>query len=381
MEYESEIYQLKVEIIDSLQDQGFRVLGNKILPPKDSCKDSLRHLHKKAVSHRIHAANPRLKKKENELLRYIANGNEVDPKIISPRLYEVKRNSEFELLFRYVSLHWSIPVSCGYGRRLRFVVIDENNGKLMGILGLGDPVFSLAPRDNWIGWNFKTRKEKLKYVMEAFVLGSVPPYSMMLCGKLIAMLVSSQEVINTFTEKYKGRISFIRKKNSDAKLALITTASALGRSSLYNRIKFNDRKLYNSVGYSGGWGDFHFANGLYDKIFKFSTKYCQPTAKKKDWGKGFRNRREVVRKCLSKLNLSDEYLNHGVARELFLVPLAENTIQFLKGETNELRQYKQSIEELYEYFKKRWLVPRVSRDARYEKFCNSQYVLWKDMVD
>ena len=36
----------------------------------------------------------------------------------------------------------------GFGRRLRFLVWDDSNGKLIGILAIGDPVFNLSVRDN-----------------------------------------------------------------------------------------------------------------------------------------------------------------------------------------------------------------------------------------
>ena len=99
---------------------------------------------------------------------------EIDPERIEPRLQEVKSGSWDELLFRYSCLHWSIPVSSGYGRRLRFLVYDNSTGKLMGLFGLGDPVFSLSARVQWIGWTKEDRRKRLVHVMDAFVLGAVP---------------------------------------------------------------------------------------------------------------------------------------------------------------------------------------------------------------
>jgi hypothetical protein len=103
----------------------------------------------------------------------------------------VKPKSDDELLFRYACAHWSIPVSSGYGRRLRFLVKDESNGKLIGLFGLGDPVYSMRARDEWIKWDSSAKKERLYNVMDAYVLGAVPPYASLLCGKLVAMLVLS----------------------------------------------------------------------------------------------------------------------------------------------------------------------------------------------
>lgn len=61
-------------------------------------------------------------------------------------------------------------VSSGYGRHLRFLVVDEQNDKLIGVVGLGDPVFSLADRDRWIGWDTQGKTQGLHHVMDAFAL-------------------------------------------------------------------------------------------------------------------------------------------------------------------------------------------------------------------
>ena len=228
--------QLKTLVIKSLRSQGFRISGAHISPPADLSKDRVRGLHQVSVAHRIATAERSLRRFENQLLGRIANGNEIIPNKIAPKLVVVKSGSKDELLFRYASLHWSIPVSSGYGRRLRFLVIDQYNQKLIGLFGLADPVFNLGGRDSWVAWDHHKRKRNLQYVMDAFVLGAVPPYSFLLCGKLVAMLVASNEVRLAFRKKYSKSYSLIRNKSLDGRLALVTTTSALGRSSIYNRL-------------------------------------------------------------------------------------------------------------------------------------------------
>jgi len=368
--------RLKEQIVESLEDQGFRVQDRQILPPSDLDKDKLRQLHALAVQHRIEKAGRGLRRHEARLLKHFAVGREVAPERIAPRLVEVQPESEEELLFRYATLHWSIPVSSGYGRRLRFIVLDKQNGKLIGLFGLGDPVFSLAARDSWVGWDKECRRERLHHVMDAFVLGAVPPYSSLLCGKLVAMLVASNDVRGAFLRKYGGRASQIRQRTLDGRLALVTTASALGRSSLYNRIGYDGRLLYRRVGFTRGSGEFHFSNGVYGAISQYVNEHCEPTAKQERWGRGFRNRREVVRKCLAELGLSKEWLYHGIQRELFVVPLAHNTRHFLVGEHTELQWLDQPVKDLFQWFRQRWLLPRASRDQRYLEFEPSTYALW-----
>lgn len=367
---------LKKLIIESLEEQGFKIDNDQVMPPDDISKDNVRNLHALAVRHRVEKGKEGLYRYEPRLLERIATGGEVVPEIIQPSLIEVSPDSEDELLFRYVSLHWSIPVSKGYGRRIRFLVVDQSNNKLIGIIGLGDPVIALAARDKWIGWDQSARHERLRYVIDAFVLGAVPPYSYLLCGKLIALLAASIDVRSRFFNKYRERHSLIQNRGHDIEPVLITTMSALGKSSVYNRLKYPNGPSYISVGYTSGYGEFHFSNGLYKDIAHYAHTNCSPTSKNKKWGKGFRNRREVVRKVLLHIGISDEWMRHGLQREIFVVPLAANSREFLLGEQDNLILFRQSADNIFTWFRQRWLLPRAMRDLRYQKFAPESYQLW-----
>ena len=367
---------LKRMVLRSLREQGFQVRGSQLLPPSDQSKGSLRQLHQTAVAHKLERSRPGLIRYQEDLIQSIASGPDVNPEQIRPVLIEVQPDSREELLFRYATLNWSIPVSSGYGRRLRFLVMDDQNDKLIGVIGLGDPIFSLGKRDNWIGWTKEDRQERLHHVMEAFVLGAVPPYSQLLCGKLVAMLAASNQVRETFHSKYAGHSSVIRQRRLAGQLVSITTASALGRSSIYNRLTFRDRKMFHSVGFTQGSGEFHFTNGLYAALYEYAVRHCDPTAKSDLWGEGFRSRREIVKKCLPKLGLPGDWLYHGIKREVFVIPLAENAKQFLLGEETEPVWYDQPPDELFEWFRERWLLRRAEWDRRYLGFERDSFRIW-----
>ena len=373
----SETDRLRSRIVQSLRKQGFRIRAGRLVSPDVKDKGKLRALHQEAVKHNVARSRPGLERHEDRLLSYVAAGKEVVPERIQPRLVAVERNSEDELLFRYARLHWSIPVSAGYGRRLRFVIYDESNGKLVGIFGLGDPVFGLRPRDQWIGWDLDARKKRLQCVMDLFVLGAVPPYSHLLCGKLVALLATSREVREAFRNRYGGRSSTISRQPLDGRLAVLTTTSALGRSALYNRLRYGERRVFQSVGFTRGSGDFHFSNGCYADLREFAIAHCKATAKHPSWGEGFRNRRELVRKTLPLLGLSRELLYHGIGREIFVAPLAVNTQPFLRGDHHRLRYYDRTVGDLFGWFRERWLLPRAARDHRYRDFDPEDYRLWR----
>ena len=366
---------LKIAIIQSLCKQGYAVKENLIQMPDNPSKNDFRNLNKLAVQNKLNASGPSIRPYEDRLIRYIANGSEVVPNAIRPKLVVVDQETEYQLLFRYACLHWSIPVSAGYGRRLRFLVFDESNGKLIGLFSLGDPVYSMKARDNWIGWDKENKAQRLYHVMDAYVLGAVPPYSLLLGGKLVAMLVCSNEVRAVFQEKYDGKKTLIKQESKPPYLALVTTTSALGRSSIYNRIRINGYQYWISLGFTQGSGVFHFSNDVYEDIRAFAEKNCKPATRNKAWGTSFRNKNEVVRKCLSQIGLSTRLLYHGIRREIFAAPLGRDSIRFLRGETQQSCFYDWPVTDLSEAFKDRWLLGRAKRKSEYREYSREQYRL------
>lgn len=366
---------LRVAILESLSRQGYTIVRGALVPPERPDKAATRQSHSAALDRRRRLARPGLERHESRLVDWMAAGEDLDPGAIRPVLMPVQRRSVEELVFRWASLHWSIPVSSGYGRRLRLLVVDETNGKLIGLIGLGDPVFALASRDAFIGWDAASRRARLRYVVDAFVLGAVPPYTDLLGGKLVAALATSDEVRAQFSARYAGRVSRIARE-AHSQLAAITTLSALGRSSIYNRLRYGERLLFHPAGYTRGSGDLHLADELYDDILAFALEHCAPTAKNELWGSGFRSRREVLKKVFVALGLSTEWLYHGIERQVFVAPVATNFRQFLSGRHKVLRPVRQPALDVAEFWKWRWAVPRAERDGSYRRFNPDSWRLW-----
>ncbi len=383
---------LKTRVINSVKNQGFQVQDDQIFLPENLDKDKIRKLHTEAVRHKIEECKKGLIKHEPDLLQYFATGDEIVPEKICPELVEVSAGTMNGLLFRYAGLHWSIPVSQGYGRRIRYLVFDKHTKKLMGLFGLGDPVFSLGHRDRWVGWTFEDRKERLHHVVDAFVLGAVPPYSYLLGGKLIALLSTSNEVREAFKRKYKGKKSVIRERKNAGEIAMVTTTSALERSSMYNRLKcaepnlseqsgveienLEKRFVFERVGHTQGFGEFHFSNGIYGSLKAYAKSNATATASHESWGSGFRNKQEVVQKALGNLGLPKSWLNHGIKREIFVAQLADNTRAFLCGDDSELNYYDQPVSELFNWYRERWLIPRSKQNELYKQWNPQKLELW-----
>ena len=338
-------------------------------------KDDIRAIHRfhrEAARERILRA---LGKKAARFLEYIANGDEVSPREIRPELVEAKSGTRDGDLFRFATLIWSVPASQGYGRRLRYLVMDKANGKLIGVFALGDPVFNLRARDNWIKWNQAERRERLVNVMDAYVVGAVPPYSALLGGKTVASLMASQEVSDMFEQRYGDSPGVISGKRKGARLAMVTVMSALGRSSIYNRLKLTDPETGETavrlirLGKTLGFGHFQIPNGLFSQLRQVLREDGHEYANGYKFGGGPNWRVRAAREALKSLGLdADDIMRHGIEREVYAMPIAQNAREFLAGEDAEPRFHHRTAAEISALARSRWVVPRSERDAGFRQF-------------
>ena len=198
------------------------------------------------------------------------------------------------------------------------------------------------------------------------------PY--LLGGKLVAMMTASDEVRYAFRRKYSRQDSLIDGRSFDGRLALITTTSALGvhPSTTASALTAASSSSRSALPKGPETSTFQTVFMVQSTSIRAGTASRQKRAE----GTGFRNRREVIRKCLSKLGISPDWQYHGVRREIYVVPLAANTREFLRGEHERLKWHGQPADALFAWFRERWLLPRASRDARYRDFDRSSYRLW-----
>lgn len=303
------------------------------------------------------------------LQKNLANPGEIEIGGIRPRLIPVRGDTTESRLFIAATLYWSVPVSSGFGRRLRFIVRDERNGKLIGIIGLTDPVFNLGPRDNWVGWSCDERKDRLVHVMDAFVLGALPPYSKLLGGKLIALLATCREVVKYFRAKYGKSEGIISRRKKNPRLVLLTTTSALGRSSVYNRLRIPGRVEYLTGveadrverWYTKGYGHFHISESVYEGLMEVLSRRNHPYATGNRFGDGPNWKIRVIRQASVELGIEARLLRHGIKRQVYIVPLAENTRSFLLGKSKVVRYKTLPVRDITDFWCERWAKPRSRR--------------------
>ena len=253
-------------------------------------KDHMRLAHADQRVRLLAEASDFIVRREDQVIAEFANGDEIDPASIDPEIVMVESESDADL-FRFASLRWSVPVSAGYGRRTRFLLRDRQNGKLIGIFALGDPVIGLAPRDHAIGWATPERHKNLYHVYDGFVLGGVEPYRQLLGGKLVALTVLSTDVAAYLIDKYEGNVTKISRETKDPTPVLFTTTSSLGRSSVYNRLTLDGERVWHPVGYTKGFGHFQFSDKVFEELRDFVEQKATETGDEKlhqsaKYGKG-----------------------------------------------------------------------------------------------
>nr|WP_302824667.1 Druantia anti-phage system protein DruA [Hafnia alvei] len=371
--------RLKKKVREHLQSLGFTKSDAGALQAPGNTKEVIRTLHSAQRAERLAANQNFITLKSSKLLKFFASGKDVIPDKISPVLERVSSGTWQGDLFRLAALTWSVPVSNGFGRRLRYLVWDESNGKLIGLIAIGDPVFNLAVRDRLIGWSTEDRSSRLVNVMDAYVLGALPPYNFLLGGKLVACLLRSRELYDDFARVYGNSVGVISQKKKRARLLAITTTSSMGRSSVYNRLKLDGIQYMEPIGYTGGWGHFHIPDSLFIELRDYLRDMDHRYADHHMFGNGPNWRLRTMKAALNALGFRDDMMKHGIQREVFISQLADNATNILqtgrgKPDLTSLL-YAKDIAELA---MERWMIPRSIRKTEYRSW-DSDYLF--DFID
>jgi len=348
--------KLRARVLDELKRLGFELDKGK-LRLTNSGKDFYQKLHEPARLLELERRQDWLNRVLPRYLPYLADGREVEPDCIKPALVEVREKWQHEL-FRVARLTWSLPYSKGFGRRLRFLVMDEHNGKLIGILALQSPPLSFPPRDRLFDYPEGCKTALVNQTMDIQTLGALPPYNRLLGGKLVALAAASDEVRAAYRRKYAGRETEMEGHVLPAHLVALTTTSAFGRSSIYNRLRYYDETIAESLGYTEGYGSFHLLR-LYPLFREFLE--AQGVSTQGGFGTGPRRKWQTMVRALGRLGFSSDVLKHGVKREAFLFPLIRNLEDYMAGRDDKPDFRELPFEELAAYWRERWLLGRAER--------------------
>jgi hypothetical protein len=358
--------QLRRRVRAHLKKLGYSKDENGELVPPRLDKDAYRLIHAPQRAERLEREALFLKSKAGTLIDNFAEGSEVDLDKLRVRLELIEQATWQSDLFRFATLLWSIPVSNGFGRRMRYLVWDDYSRKLIGLFALGDPVFNLGARDRLVGWTSSERAARLANVLDGYVIGAVPPFNLLLGGKLITSLIRTREVVEDFRERYGRTEGLISGMAKNAHLVAVTTTSALGRSSQYNRLRLGGISYLEAVGYTGGYGHFHFPQDLFAEMRAYLRARKDAYAGNNRFGDGPNWRLRAIRQTLTLLGMNSDLLRHGFFREVYFGCLADNAFDILRG-LRKKPTYTTLLgaADVARLAVDRWMRPRSARDDRY----------------
>lgn len=214
-------------------------------------------------------------------------------------------------------------------------------------------------------------------ILDITTCGAIFPYSELLAGKLVSLLMASPIVVSNYREMYSNAVSEIASKMKGnrvirpAELVLLGTTSLYHvGSSQYNRLKCptsNGEIRFIEVGKTDGFGSVHISNRTYRTLQELLRVHPNLKPESSAFAAG-------VNYKLRSISVGLRYLGlHGLARHrtrriVYTVPLAANYREYLCGIDESphyiydtLRHPEKETDAIIRFWKTRWLVPRLKR--------------------
>lgn len=234
---------------------------------------------------------------------------------------------------------WSILRVCCHsaehqqppGRYIKFILLDDNTGKILGFSSIASDLPAISCRDEYIGWSKEDREKNkeedgpiLHSAVGSTIAGTQPLGFNFLGGKLVAAMMTSPVVRDAWTNKY-GDV-----------LVGMTTTSLYGQDSMYNSIKW-----WKSVGKSQGKMPIQPSFDIYKVWHDWlkqnnSTEYLQKMTQKEGVAGPVTSAKARVLAMISRtLNIRNSDYNHGFERGVYYSTFYENTREFLCGKISE----------------------------------------------
>jgi len=360
--------KLKDEILSYFEDLGFKI--NPHLRSEENTKDAYRNLHKRKKLERISEHEKFLERNFDFVKDYAINGDEINPEKIDLEIREVESGTEdAKILFWWNLIWWSLPYQQMVGRQMRFLLWDKGHDSPFGILTLQSPPLCMKERDEHLNISAEERDYWVNQSMYAQRVGAIPPYNTLLGGKMVTLSMVSNEVRNTYKDKYEGRETRMEGRILPARLLFLTTTSAFGKSSMYDRLKYEGERIGNLIGYTQGTGTFHLSEGLYEKILKFLEEEGVDT--ERGYGTGPSRKLHLIETAFRKLDIPN-MVYHNIQRAIYLFENVENLKEVI-SEDEDPKWKDRPFNDLFEFWKERYLLPRADRIDRWRNFEKEEY--------
>jgi hypothetical protein len=227
-------------------------------------------------------------------------------------------------------------------------------------------------------------------VLDISVCGAVPPYSPLLGGKLVAMLLTSPEIVQAYADAYSSSPSIIasamagRPVVREPHLVLLTTSSLYGDAlNQYTRVAVPAREVggespdsvrYKELGKTLGQGSHHISDETVEEAEILLAQRADGHRVNSIFGEGVNPRLRKIRGALDLCGFRSDYvLEHGNPRVLYGVALASNFRDMLLGRTSKPRYVlpqalsQEVSAKIADYWRSRWLHGRIAKGDALEK--------------
>ena len=242
----------------------------------------------------------------------------------------------------------------------------------------GQKVIKTLIREN------KKRKVGIN-MMDIIVCGAVPPYNIILGGKLTAMLLVSPRVVKDYRQKYEGYVSNIASKmkgtdvKRDPELVFLGTTSLYVRgSSQYNRISIpvplrDDEQIrFIKYGLTKGYGSVHFSEETRESLNELQEYSQKARLINNSFGEGVNPKLRRVSAGLASIGITavDRFIKHRSQRIVYGVPLGRAAYAYLRRETNDpeyffdadsSKKIKEWTSYISQFWAERWLLKRIKK--------------------
>jgi len=232
----------------------------------------------------------------------------------------------------------------------------------------------------------RSKSERVGVAMaDISVCGAIAPYTSLLGGKLVAMMMASPEIIVAYKKRYARAESIIASSMAGRpvirppKLVLLGTTSLYGAEpTQYTRVhipcekvggKVGESVRYEMLGRTEGFGTSQFSSQTVDAISVLLSQQEGGQRVHSIFGEGVSPRLRKIRDGLNNLGLNSDYLlEHGSPRLVYGMALARNFRRYLMGIDPTPGYYfpiknpKETTEKIADWWASRWLLKRIQRD-------------------
>lgn len=216
-------------------------------------------------------------------------------------------------------------------------------------------------------------------MMDLIVCGAIPPYSELLGGKLVAMLMASPQVVLDYRLRYGQQSSEIASRLAGKSVVRSADLVFLGTTSLYHvgssqyeRIKVPTSNgnvvSYRRMGYTEGYGSLLLSGDTTALLREVVVKSEGMRRVNNVFGEGISPRLRQIRDGLVGLGIpANVVLKHACPRIIYGVELASNAMEVLRGEETQpayhfdLENSEAETKRIVDFWLCRWLLSRARR--------------------